>query len=139
MLTPLIFALAAIVILDLAARIIPDLITLPMLVYAFLLAALNQTTTPFQSILGIVIGGGVPLILATISRGAVGGGDVKLLAALGAALGWRGALYVFVLSHAAGALIILGLYLFRGRFPRDRFPIGTLIALVGAIFIAAGR
>jgi hypothetical protein len=37
MLTPLILALAAVVVMDLAARIIPDIITLPMLVYACLL------------------------------------------------------------------------------------------------------
>ena len=72
-----------------------------------LLAVLHQTTTPVQSILGLVIGGGVPLIIATISRGAVGGGAVKLMAALGAALGWQNALYVFALSHVAGALVVL--------------------------------
>jgi Flp pilus assembly protein protease CpaA len=138
-LTPLIFALAAIVVLDLAARIIPDLITLPMLVYACLLAAMNMTTTPARAVLGIVIGGGLPLIIAMISRGAVGGGDVKLMAVLGAALGWKGALYVFALSHVTAALLLLGLSLIRRRFPRARFPIGAFIALVGAIFVAAGR
>jgi prepilin signal peptidase PulO-like enzyme (type II secretory pathway) len=138
-LTPLIFALAAIVVLDLAARIIPDLITLPTLVYACLLAAMNMVTTPVQAVLGIVIGAGLTLIIATISRGGVGGGDVKLMAVLGAALGWKGALYVFALSHVAGALLLLALSLVHRRFPRARFPIGALIALVGAIFVAAGR
>jgi len=138
-LTPLIVALAAIVVLDLAAQIIPDVITLPMLVYAFLLAATNTTTTPVQAVLGIVIGGGLPLILATVSRGAIGGGDVKLMALLGAVLGWMGALYVFALSHVAGALFLLGVSLVRRRFPRARFPIGAFIALVGAIFVAVGR
>ena len=137
-LAPLIFALATIVVLDLVARIIPDLITLPMLVYAFFLAAMNVTTTPVQAVLGILIGGGLPLILATISRGAVGGGDVKLMAVFGAVLGWKGALCVFALSHVVGALLILGLSLIRRRFPRARFPIGAFIALVGAIFVAAG-
>jgi leader peptidase (prepilin peptidase)/N-methyltransferase len=138
MLTPLILALAAVVVMDLAARIIPDIITLPMLVYACLLAVLHQTTTPVQSILGLVIGGGVPLIIATISRGAVGGGDVKLMAELGAALGWQNALYVFALSHIAGALVVLGLTFTSLARPRDRFPIGSFIALVGAIFVAVG-
>lgn len=124
--------------MDLAARIIPDSITLPMLVYACLLAVLHQTTTPVQSILGLVIGGGVPLINATISRGAVGGGDVKLMAALGAALGWQNALYVFALSHVAGALVVLGLTFISLARPRDRFPIGSFVALVGAIFVAVG-
>jgi leader peptidase (prepilin peptidase)/N-methyltransferase len=127
------------VVLDLAARIIPDLITLPMLGYAVVLAALNQTMTPAQSVLGIVVGGGVPLLIATMGRGAVGGGDVKLMAALGAALGWQRAMYVFALSHVAGALVVLGLTLVSLKLPRGRFPIGTFIALVGAIFVAVGR
>jgi leader peptidase (prepilin peptidase)/N-methyltransferase len=98
-----------------------------------------MVTTPVQAVLGIVIGAGLTLIIATISRGGVGGGDVKLMAVLGAALGWKGALYVFALSHVAGALLLLALSLVHRRFPRARFPIGALIALVGAIFVAAGR
>jgi hypothetical protein len=47
--TPLILALAAVVVMDLAARIIPDIITLPMLVYACLLAVLHQTTPVLSS------------------------------------------------------------------------------------------
>jgi leader peptidase (prepilin peptidase)/N-methyltransferase len=137
-LTPLIWALAALVVLDLAARVIPDLITLPLLLYAFVLAALNQTTTPVQSVLGVIIGGGVPLVIATIHRGAIGGGDIKLMAALGATLGWQSALYVFALSHVAGALVVVGLALVSLGLPRDRFPIGTFIALVGAVFVAVG-
>jgi hypothetical protein len=73
MLTPLILALAAVVVMDLAARIIPDIITLPMLVYACLLAVLHQTTTPVQSILGLVIGGGVPLIIDELGEDALAG------------------------------------------------------------------
>jgi len=139
-LAPLMVALAGIVVLDLAARTIPNVVTLPMLVYALSLAWLEQgTITPGQAALGMVVGGSVPLILATIGRGAIGGGDVKLMAGLGAALGWKGALYVFALSHVGGALVILGLSLVRRRGPRERFPIGALIALVGALWIAAWR
>jgi leader peptidase (prepilin peptidase) / N-methyltransferase len=138
-LTPLIIALAAIIVLDLAARIIPDLVTLPMLVYALLLAATNVTIPLLQAVLGAVVGGGFPLIMAMISRGAVGGGDVKLMAVLGAVLGWKGALYVFALSHIAGALVLLVRFVIHRRFPRGRFPIGALIAMVGALLIAAGR
>ena len=76
------------------------------------------------------------MIIATMGRGAVGGGDVKLMAALGAVLGWKGALYVFALSHVAGALVLLALSLIHRRFPRGRFPIGAFIAFAGAILIA---
>ena len=138
-LTPLIVALAAIVVLDLAARIIPNVITLPMLAYALLLAATHMTMPLPQAVLGAVIGAGLPLIVAIIRRAAIGGGDVKLMAVLGAALGWKGALYVFALSHVAGALVLLTLLLVHRSFPRGQFPIGAFISLVGAIFIVVGR
>lgn len=138
-LTPFIVALAAIVVLDLVARIIPNVITLPMLAYALLLAATHMTMPLPQAVLGAVIGAGLPLIVAIIRRGAIGGGDVKLMAVLGAVLGWKDALYVFALSHAAGALVLLTLLVIHRKLPRGRFPIGAFISLVGAIFIVAGR
>jgi len=138
-LTPLIVGLAAIIVLDLAARIIPNVITLPMLAYALALAATNMTIPLSQAVLGAVIGAGLPLIVAIARRGAIGGGDVKLMAMLGAAVGWKHALYVFALAHVAGALVLLTLFLIRRKFPRGRFAIGALISLVGAIFIVAGR
>jgi len=138
-LAPLMVALAAIVVLDLAARIIPNVITLPMLAYALLLAATHTTLPLLHAVLGVVIGAGLPLIGAIIRRGAIGGGDVKLMAALGAALGWKSALYVFALAHVAGALVLLALLLIHRKFPRGPFPIGAFIALVGAIFILAAR
>jgi len=138
-LTPLIVALAAIVVLDLATRTIPNLITLPLLVYALFLAA-TQVTTPFpQAILGAAIGAALPLTVATIGRGAVGGGDIKLMAVLGAVIGWKGALYVFAVSHVAGALILLTLFVSHRKLPRDRFPIGALISLSGALFIVVAH
>jgi leader peptidase (prepilin peptidase) / N-methyltransferase len=138
-LTPLIVALAAIVILDLATRIIPNLITVPLLVYALSLAATHVTTPLPQAVLGAIIGGALPLTVAIIRRGAVGGGDVKLMAVLGAVLGWKGAVYVFAVSHVAGALVLLTLFLIHRKFPRGRFPIGALISLVGAIFVIGVR
>ncbi len=138
-LAPLIVALAAIVVLDLGARIIPNVITLPLFAYAVLLAATHMTIPLLQAVLGAAIGAGLPLIGAIIRRGAIGGGDVKLMAVLGAVLGWRGALYVFALSHVAGALVLLALALIQHKFPRGRFPIGAFIALFGAISVVAGR
>ena len=137
--TPLMVALAAIVVLDLATRTIPNLITLPLLAYALLLAATHVTTPLPQADLGAVIGGALPSIVALIRRGAVGGGDVKLMAVGGAVLGWKGAVCVFAVSHVAGALILLALFLSHRKFSRDRFPIGALISLIGAIFIVGVR
>src|SRR5262249_58879601 len=72
-LTPLIAALAAIVVLDLAARIIPNVITLPMLAYPLLLAAPHMTSPLPHAVLAALLGAGLPLIAALIPPPAIPG------------------------------------------------------------------
>ncbi|HET9491383.1 MAG TPA: prepilin peptidase [Methylomirabilota bacterium] len=130
---PLLVALAAIAVLDVTARRIPDIITLPGLAYALLLAVLLHKPPLARSLLGVVIAGSLALLLSLVSRRRFGGGDVKLMVVLGAALGWEGAVAAFVVAHAAGALVIVGFLVGWRRWPDDRFPIGALIAVAGAM------
>jgi prepilin signal peptidase PulO-like enzyme (type II secretory pathway) len=135
-LLPLLGALALVVVLDLRIRIIPDIITLPGLAYALGLAALGvRSPTVVEAGLGALVGGGVILLVAIVSRGGMGGGDIKLMAMLGAALGWRGALAALAVSQAAGAIIVLGVLVVRRRRPARHVPVGALIALFGAVLL----
>jgi prepilin signal peptidase PulO-like enzyme (type II secretory pathway) len=135
-LLPLLGALAVDVVLDLRIRVIPDIITLPGLAYALGLAALTaRNPTVVESALGALVGGGVVLLVAIVSRGGMGGGDIKLMAMLGAALGWRGALAALALSQVVGAVILLGLLVMRRRRPTRHLPVGALIALFGAVLL----
>ena len=125
-----------IAVLDLRIRIIPDIITLPGLAYALGLAAVSAwNPTVIEAGLGALVGGGVVLLVAIVSRGGMGGGDIKLMAMLGAALGWRGALIVLAFSQVVGAIIVLGVLVVRRRRPARHLPVGALIALFGAIFL----
>jgi leader peptidase (prepilin peptidase)/N-methyltransferase len=131
-LLPLLGALALVVVLDLRIRIIPDIITLPGLAYALGLAAVAvRSPTVIEAGLGALVGGGVVLLVAIVSRGGMGGGDIKLMAMLGAALGWRGALIALALSQ----LVVLGILVVRRRRPSRHLPVGALIALFGAILL----
>lgn len=135
-LLPLLGALALVVVLDLRIRLIPDAITLPGLVYALGLAAVSERDpTLIEAALGAVVGGGVVLLVAIVSRGGMGGGDIKLMAMLGAALGWRGALIALALSQLVAAVIVLGVLVLRRRRPARHLPVGALIALFGAILL----
>ncbi|MGH7398123.1 MAG: prepilin peptidase [Candidatus Rokuibacteriota bacterium] len=135
-LLPLLGALAVVVVLDLRIRMIPDIITLPGLAYALGLAAVSaRTPTVIEAGLGALVGGGVVLLVAIVSRGGMGGGDIKLMAMLGAALGWRGALTALALSQVVGAAIVLGLLVVRRRRPARHLPVGALIALFGAVLL----
>ena len=137
-LVPLLIALALTVVLDLRAKTIPDVVTLPGIVYALALAAVLESPPFWEAVLGALAGGGILLLVAVVSRGAVGGGDIKLMAMLGAALGWKGALVVLAFSQVAAALLALGLLIARRAGRRDPLPVGALIALLGAVMLLGG-
>jgi len=132
-LIPLFVALSTVVVLDLRLKLIPDVLTLSGIIYALAFAALIDASSFGRAVLGAIAGGGIVLLLAVISRGAVGGGDIKLTAMLGAALGWKGALAVLAFSHVLAAVVVLGLIIARGAGKHDGFPIGAIIAFVGAV------
>jgi prepilin signal peptidase PulO-like enzyme (type II secretory pathway) len=131
-LTPLFVVLGAIAVLDLRRRLIPDVLSLPALAYGLVATVTLGRLTLAESALGVAGAGGIALLFAIVSRGALGGGDIKLMAALGAALGWQPALIAFGLSQLTAAVILLVVSLVRRQLVRDAFPIGALLALLGA-------
>jgi Flp pilus assembly protein protease CpaA len=138
-LLPLLAALAVVVVVDLITKRIPDVVTLPSMAYALVLAAaFGGKAALVEAGLGILVAGGLLLLLAVVTRGGIGGGDIKLVALLGSALGWKPALMAFALSQLGGGVLLLYL-LITGRAERRKtLPIGALIALIGAGLLATG-
>ena len=138
-LLPLLAALAAVVVVDLMTKTIPDVVTLPSMAYALVLAgAFGGKAALVEAGLGILVAGGLLLLLAVVTRGGIGGGDIKLVALLGSALGWKPALMAFALSQLGGGVLLLYL-LITGRAERRKtLPIGALIALIGAGLLVTG-
>ena len=130
-LIPLLVLLAVIAVLDLKTNIIPDVLTLPGIAYALVIAVPMESSTLVAAVLGGIVGGGVVLLLAVVSRGAVGGGDIKLASMLGAALGWKAVLPVLAISQVGGALIAVIFLIARRAGSRDHLPVGTIISLAG--------
>jgi len=88
--------------------------------------------------IGLLIGGGLFLIIALVTRGAMGGGDIKLMAVLGLWLGWKEILLVSFLSFIVGAvisLVLLGLKI-KGR--KDYIPFGPFISIGAFVTIYYG-
>ena len=89
------------------------------------------------SLLGLLFGGGLIYVVAVFGRiifrkEAMGGGDLKLLAMIGAVAGWQGALVVFLLACFVGA--ILGVIVM--LFTKDHYmPFGPYLALGAAAYI----
>ena len=132
-------ALLVITAIDLDHQIIPDEITVPGIAVGFLANLVTGGVPWLDSLLGIVVGGGVFFVIILLSRGGMGGGDMKLGAMMGAFLGWRlGILAVFlgVLSGGLVAVILLAL----GRKGRkDAVPFGPFLALGGAASLLWGE
>jgi leader peptidase (prepilin peptidase) / N-methyltransferase len=130
--------LIAITAIDLAHQIIPDVITLPGIV-AGVVANLATGRVPWlDSLLGVVIGGGIFFLIILASRGGMGGGDMKLGAMLGAFLGWKIGLLAILLGVLAGGSVAVCLLLLGRKGRKEAIPFGPFLALGGAIALLWG-
>jgi leader peptidase (prepilin peptidase)/N-methyltransferase len=137
----LLFTCAMIVLfaIDLRHHILPNVITLPGIVAGF---ALSFMLPPgwVASLIGLLAGGGVLFAIAEAYyrlRGieGLGMGDVKMLAMIGAFLGWQLMLVTLVLASFAGSLVGIGLMLSGRGGMKAALPFGTFLA-VGALVAA---
>ncbi len=126
---PIVAALAAAAVLDVKSRRIPDWLTLPALAWALGASLLPSNWRPWDALSGAIVAAGLLLGLALLSRGGVGGGDVKLSAAIGASLGVQGGLFVLAAAQLSAALIALPLFLTRQSGRRSALPLGPFLAL----------
>ncbi|MEN6349746.1 MAG: prepilin peptidase [Syntrophomonas sp.] len=122
---------------DMKDGVIPDSITYPGLITGILLSCfLGSIST---AILGSAFFGGFLLLIAVLSRGGMGGGDVKLAAVIGAFLGLKGAVMVLVLSSFLGAIWVLPL-LFKGKADRKTaVKFGPFLSLAAWVVMLWGN
>jgi leader peptidase (prepilin peptidase) / N-methyltransferase len=127
---------------DLTHRIIPNVVTVPGIVLGLLGAATVLPVGLVNAVLGVAIGGGILWALAWASpylfgKEGMGGGDIKLLAMIGAFLGWKPALLTIMVGSLSGSLIGLSL-IGLGFMKRDEYiPFGPFLvfgALVSMFF-----
>jgi prepilin peptidase CpaA len=108
---------AAAAVTDARSGRIPNGLSLSLLAVVFSGDLVRGGTGAFlASLSGLVLCGAVPLFL--FSRGAMGGGDVKLLAAIGSALGWARGLEVQITAYVAAALYAVAMLACRGELMR---------------------
>ena len=135
--------LIPIAIIDIEHYIIPDSITIGGTIIGFAVSFIPGSLSPLSSLLGIVAGGGSLLIIGIIGsriakKDAMGGGDIKLMAFLGAVFGWKIALYTIMFGALFGTLFGLPLLLFR-LIPKDhKIPFGPFLALGVWVAVFAG-
>lgn len=140
----LIFACAMLVLLviDLTHRILPNVITLPGILVGFLFSFLGPPGW-MDSLVGIVAGGGVLLLIAEAyfrvrGQEGLGMGDVKMLAMIGAFLGWKLMLVTLVISSVLGSAIGMGIIAAKKGDMRYALPFGTFLAIGAIVASIAG-
>jgi leader peptidase (prepilin peptidase)/N-methyltransferase len=125
--------------IDLAYRIIPDVITLPGIIAGLLASTLATSVGLGSALLGVVIGGGLFLLIAIVSRGGMGGGDIKLTAMIGAFLGWQGVFVTIFLAALSGAVSGLFLMVLKKKGRKDALPFGPFLALGALLALLWGH
>lgn len=129
--------LVVITMIDYEHKIIPDRITLPGIVFG--LAAGSYLIGPINSGLGFLVGGGLFYLIAIVSRGGMGGGDIKYIAAVGALLGWQQVLLVIFLGAILGSIIGLALMVAKKKGRKSQIPFGPFLVLGTLIAIFFGE
>lgn len=153
-------AMIVITFIDLDFQIIPDVITLPGIVIG-LIGASFLLPDPFNSLVyyssthslhhsisvvgfknsisGLFLGGGLFYLIAILSRGGMGGGDIKMMAMVGAFMGWKAVLLTTFIGSLTGSILGIFLMLFRGKGRKTKIPFGPFLALGAIITLFFGR
>jgi leader peptidase (prepilin peptidase)/N-methyltransferase len=129
--------LIVITVIDLYHQIIPDVISLPGIGVGLIASLILPKITFFNSLIGVLLGGGSLFIVGTLyqwifKREGMGGGDVKLLAMIGAFLGWKAVILTILLSSLIGSLSGILIMILRGKDFKYAIPFGPFLSL-GAV------
>ena len=128
---------------DLEHHLLPNAVTLPGILVGF---GLSFFTEPGwrSSLMGILVGGGLLYAIAEAyyrvrHEEGLGMGDVKMLAMVGAFVGWELAVMTLAMASVAGAIIGVALIATRRGDMKYALPFGTFLALGGAVAATVGR
>lgn len=138
------WALIALSMIDFDTQLLPDNITLPFLWLGLLLSLAVIFTDPRSAIIGAAVGylslwSVYQLFKRLTGKEGMGYGDFKLLAMLGAWLGWQYLPQIILLSALVGAIVGISLIVLRGRDRNIPIPFGPYLAAAGWISLMWGE
>lgn len=136
--------LIVITLIDLYHQIIPDVISLPGIGVGLLASFLLPQIKFSNSLIGMLLGGGSLFLVATLyrwlfKREGLGGGDVKLLAMIGAFLGWKAVILTILLSSLIGSITGILIMVAKGKDLKYAIPYGPFLSLGAVISFFYGE
>jgi leader peptidase (prepilin peptidase)/N-methyltransferase len=137
-------ALVVITFIDLEHQIIPDEISLSGIVIGFVFAFFLPGHSWLDSLLGILLGGGSLLLVAygyqwLTGKEGMGGGDIKLLAMMGAFLGWKSILFIIFASSLVGSVIGVTIMMIQKKDSKLAIPFGPYLAFGAVLYVFYGE
>lgn len=135
--------LIALTMIDADTQLLPDSMTLPLIWLGLMFNSQSLFTSLESALWGAVFGylslwSVYQLFKLLTGKEGMGYGDFKLLAALGAWLGWQSLPIVILLSSVVGAVIGIGLILIKGKDKNIPIPFGPYLAIAGWIALIWG-
>jgi len=130
--------------IDLEHQLLPDVITLPGVAAGLAASFLpGSPLGPLGSAAAAAGGFGALTLVNALYRSArgtdgFGGGDPKMVAMIGAFLGWQGAVLTVFIASSVGTVVGVGLMAFEGRDGRYKLPLGTFLAMAALVVVFAG-
>lgn len=136
-------ALLVITFIDVDHQIIPDVISLPGIVLGVLCSFFLPWLTWQASLLGALLGGGSLFVVAygyevLAKKEGMGGGDIKLLAMIGAFCGWKAVLPIIFISSLLGTVVGVPLMIVNNADSKLAIPFGPFLALATVIYLFWG-
>jgi leader peptidase (prepilin peptidase) / N-methyltransferase len=133
-------ALLVIIFVDIRLQIIPDAISLPGIIFGVIFSLVSDTLTWQSSVIGVLLGGGVLYVVALIYTllrkiDGMGGGDIKLLAMIGAWLGWQALPFVIFMSSITGSIIGIIAMRSQKKGGQTRIPFGPFLSLAALAYV----
>jgi len=138
------WGLITLTMIDVDHQLLPDEITLPLLWLGLLVNSFGLLASLEDAVWGAMAGYGILwgiywLFKLITGKEGMGYGDFKLLAALGAWLGWQSLPMIILLSSFVGAVVGIGLIVIRGKNRNITIPFGPYLASAGFIALVWGN
>ncbi len=136
--------LVMISLIDIDHMIIPDILSLPAIPLCVLASFILPSMTFTRSVLGVLAGGGSLYLVAQTyywvkKEDGMGGGDIKLLAMIGALTGWQGVLFTIFIGSAIGTIAgVLMMIVAKTPSIKFRIPFGPFLSLGAVLFVFCG-
>ncbi len=137
-------SLIVITFIDLDHQVIPDIISLPGIPIGFIASFALPDITYKESLIGILAGGGILFLVASgyeliAKKEGMGGGDIKLLAMVGAFLGWKGVLFTIFSGSLIGTVIGVAIMAALGKDSKYAIPFGPFLSMGALLYLFLGE